>query len=150
MTIETRCLAAADLPALRVLASLASAEGFRFVQRFVDDIAAGSASLHSRTEFFVGVVDDDRLIGFGGVTPDPYVNHEGVGRLRHLYVRPDRRDEGIGAQLVRVLEQHALAAGYAQLRLRTDTSAAARFYERLGYSIVNDDSATHRRVLKLT
>ena len=145
--MATRSLTATDLPELRALAMLAEDEGFRFVRRFVDDIAAGSVQLDSPTEFFLAVVEHDRLIAFGGVTPDPYIGDRDAGRVRRVYVRSGHRNQGIGEQLIRALEQRARAAGYTHLRLRTDTSAAARFYERLGYIATTDNSATHYRTL---
>ncbi|MEP6621904.1 MAG: GNAT family N-acetyltransferase [bacterium] len=144
--MPTRLLTIADLPALDDLGSLSDSEGFRFVRRFIDDITNGRARLDSPCEFFLANTIDERLVGFGGVTTDPYVEDPRVGRLRHLYIRPEVRGTGIGRALVAQLEGRAEGC-YTQLRLRTDTLAAARFYERLGYEAIASDSATHQRVL---
>lgn len=144
--MPTRPLTPADLPALRALAALAEGEGFLFVTRFLDELLARRVRLDAPDEFFVGALIDGQLAAIGGVTPDPYVGDPRTGRLRHLYVRPDHRGEGIGRALVAELERRAEAC-YACLRLRTDTSAAAAFYERLGYHPVTSSSATHQRML---
>jgi GNAT superfamily N-acetyltransferase len=144
--MELRPLQLADLPALRALAPLAEAEGYRFVGRFLAELPA-STVVDDVIAGFVAVFDHDCLIAFGGVTRDPYHTRSDVARLRHVYVRRDRRGEGIGRHLVSALETRARAAGYQLLRLRTDTVAAAHFYEHLGYSIVDEDAATHQRSL---
>jgi len=136
----------ADLPRLRELAGVASAEGFRFLDRFLDDLVADRVQLDAAGEFFVAHVEGERLVSIGGVTPDPYVDDVGVGRLRHVYVHPSVRRAGIGRALVEHLEERARSC-YAWLQLRTDTETAARFYERLGYLPIRSESATHRRPL---
>ena len=146
MTI--RVLTIVDLTTLHELAALGEAEGFRFVRRFVDELTVGHIHLDRPCEFFLGATVDSHLVGIGGVTPDPYVQGPHVGRLRHLYVRPDVRGAAIGRALVARLEARAHQC-YTLLRLRTDTAAAARFYERLGYTAVIDPAATHQRVLTI-
>jgi ribosomal protein S18 acetylase RimI-like enzyme len=145
--VNTRFLDASDLDALLELATLGEAEGFLFVRRFVDDLIGGRVKLADPCEFFLGAFVGDQLIGIGGVTADPYIQDPDIGRLRHLYVRSEFRGSGIGRALVAQLEARARRC-YAQLRLRTDTVVAARFYEGLGYEVVPDASATHRRVLR--
>jgi hypothetical protein len=50
----------------------------------------------------------------------------------------------LGRLLIHALEQRA-AEQYRELRLRTDTPSAALFYEKLGYTPVDDLTATHRK-----
>ena len=144
--METRDLRVTDLPALRDLAAIATAEGYRFVARFLTDLQVSSSS-SERFAGFLGVLDQGRLVALGGVTADPYRPASNVGRVRHVFVHPTRRGEGIGTQLIAALETRALGAGLGLLRLRTDTIQAAEFYEHRGYSPVADDSATHERSL---
>jgi GNAT superfamily N-acetyltransferase len=144
MTI--RPLTLSDLPALEELVPLSEAEGFRFVKRLAEDVGAARVQLDSPCEFFLGCVEEGRLVGVGGITPDPYVSDSSVGRLRHLYVRPEWRRRDVGRALVADLEARA-AHCYSRLRLRTDTPVAARFYENLGFEAIESDSATHLRVL---
>jgi GNAT superfamily N-acetyltransferase len=135
-----------DLSALREMSGIAEAEGFRFVTRLLDDLGAGRVQLDARCEFFLATLDGDQLVAVGGVTPDPYLPDPRIGRLRHLYVRADRRGMGLGHRLVADLERRAVTC-YDLLRLRTDNPAAAAFYERIGYQAVASGSATHQRML---
>ena len=149
LPMSIRSLDIGDLPALHELAALADAEGFRFVRRFLDDVALERVALDAPCEFFPALVEGEQLLAIGGVTPDPYIDDASIGRLRHVYVRPDVRGKRIGRALVRHLEVRA-ARCYASVRLRTDTPAAARFYERLGYDPVDSKSATHQRSIRTT
>lgn len=89
----------------------------------------------------------------GGLTGTVMVGHDGHrGWLYYLAVRPQRRGEGIGRDLVAAAERWltggarsetaavgARAGGGArpvekvQLMIRADNGAATAFYERLGY-----------------
>lgn len=144
--MHTRPLNASDISALGELAALAEAEGFRFITRFLDDLGLGRVRFDTECEFFFATLLGDEVVAIGGVTRDPYVDDAVVGRLRHLYVRPNQRQMGIGRMLVRRLERRA-ASCYTLLRLRTDNPAAAAFYEHLGYTALASGSATHHRVL---
>ena len=144
--METRTLTPADVSIIRDLSRVAEAEGFRFVTRFADECANGGVQLDSPGEYFCGVFEEGDLVALGGVTPDPYVDDAGVGRVRHVFVRPEFRARGVGRMLVDTLEARAQNR-YTRLRLRTDRAAAAAFYERLGYRAISNDSATHERAL---
>jgi GNAT superfamily N-acetyltransferase len=58
-----------------------------------------------------------------------------VPLLTHLEVVPERRNEGIGTQLLRTAEQWLHAAGHRRVALgvNLDNHAAQRLYSRLGY-----------------
>ncbi|GAB2818131.1 GNAT family N-acetyltransferase [Actinocorallia aurea] len=58
---------------------------------------------------------------------------EGVGVLGRLAVRGPARGTGLGAALVRAVEDHARRAGLTAIELHAQTHAAG-FYARLGYS----------------
>ena len=139
-----RRLASSDVDALRTLAAASEAEGFRFLARFVRELADGTVTLGERQDYFLGVFDHGELLAVGGVTPDPYTDRRDTGRIRHVYVAPSFRRTGIGRMLMAALEEHACSS-YAVLRLRTDTAAAAQFYEALGYERTSEPNATHRR-----
>lgn len=61
---------------------------------------------------------------------------DGFAELKRMYVRPTARGNGIGALIVRFLEDQARARGYDLMRLETGfkQSAALLLYERLGYA----------------
>jgi GNAT superfamily N-acetyltransferase len=60
-------------------------------------------------------VDDDDVLGFVSVD---------VGRLEHLYLRPDRRRQGIGTLLLRQAQQ-AEPGGFTVAVFTRNTSARA-------------------------
>lgn len=122
-------------------------EGFRFLARLVDEHERGVATFAGAGEALLGAYDGEALVAVGGVMRDPYAEDAGLGRLRHLYVARSHRRRGIGERIVRALEEHARGT-FAVLVLRTDTEAAARFYEALGYeALPPGGTATHRRRL---
>jgi ribosomal protein S18 acetylase RimI-like enzyme len=53
--------------------------------------------------------------------------------LHHIVVSPARRSSGVGALLVRELIER-VAPGRLTLKVHPDNVAAARFYERLGFT----------------
>jgi GNAT superfamily N-acetyltransferase len=55
--------------------------------------------------------------------------------LQQLWVRPDRRRQGLGAQLVRAFEAHAAHHGCTTVYLETFSFQAPRLYASLGYEI---------------
>ena len=144
--VTIRPLVPQDVTVIEELAGEAEAEGFRFVTRFVAELRSARIACDTPREFFLGAFDLHGLLGFGGVTPDPYVADPTTGRLRHLYVLATARRRGVGRLLVHALEERA-ARAYRRLRLRTDTTVGAQFYERLGYERTDDAHATHTRRL---
>ncbi|MBL0937657.1 MAG: GNAT family N-acetyltransferase [Gemmatimonadaceae bacterium] len=144
---HTHALTIDDLDQVRTLADASLREGFRFVQRFVDDMP--TTALDTREQWFFGVFDDRVLRAIGGVTPDPYALDANVGRVRRVYVAVDVRRQGYGHLLLDALETRARDV-YPILRLNTDTPAAAAFYEQRGYTRIVDESATHMRRIRVS
>jgi GNAT superfamily N-acetyltransferase len=72
-------------------------------------------------------VSGDDVLGFVSVDD---------GRLEHLYLRPDRRRQGLGTLLFRQAQQ-AEPAGFA-FAVFARNAAARAFYERLGCSVVGE------------
>lgn len=62
-----------------------------------------------------------------------------VALLDELYVVPERRNAGIGAQLLHAVEQFAFGRGCELLEINVDGADvdARRFYARHGYACVN-------------
>jgi len=60
---------------------------------------------------------------------------EGVGEVKRMWVDPTRRGAGLGARLLRHLEEVAAAAGHDVVRLDTNgvLTEAIALYERAGY-----------------
>ncbi len=142
-----RPLELADDGALASLAVTAEREGFRFLDRLQTELLVGIQERDGERSFFLAITVASRLAGVGGVTPDPYVSNDLTGRIRHVYVAPEYRRKGLGRLLIHTLEQRATEQ-YRELRLRTDTQSAALFYETLGYTPIDDLTATHRKTCK--
>jgi GNAT superfamily N-acetyltransferase len=129
------------------LLAASTAEGFRFLARLVAEWDSGVGRFDGEGELLLGAYEGTQLVGVGGLTRDPFAAIAGIGRLRRVYVLPAARKRGIGAQLVRALES-AASGHFSELVLRTDTAAAARFYEALGYiPMPSGSTATHRRLV---
>lgn len=128
--------------ALGPLVEAGRAEGLDFMRRLQLELSAGDFGKSGAALF--GSFSGTELVGVGGLTADPYPDAQpGVGRLRHLYVSPRCRRQGVGKALVLVVLKEA-RQHYRKLRLRTDTAAAARFYETLGFVPVSECNATHK------
>ena len=70
----------------------------------------------------------------------------GVGRVRHLYVVEAFRRQSIGQHLLESIVAEARGV-FHELRLRTDSEHAARFYERFGFRGIHGEAATHALTL---
>ena len=138
------CLHPSDLEGLHLLTLLSEAEGFRFLRRFENEWHANVDYVTSNANLFLGAVVKDQLVAVGGITRDPYVQDPAIGRVRHMYVHPAHRRRGIGRALLGELERYACTR-FRQLRIRTDTGAAAAFYVASGFTPVDDPTATHVR-----
>jgi GNAT superfamily N-acetyltransferase len=62
-------------------------------------------------------------------------NHDVSPWLAGLFVVPEHRRKGAGAELVRAIEEQALQRGFSRLYLYT--TDAVGFYERLGWSVLD-------------
>jgi GNAT superfamily N-acetyltransferase len=135
--------------ALAPLLAESTGEGFRFVERLSREWEEGRSRFDKPGELLLAAYDGETLVAIGDLTPDPYSEAPGLGRLRHVYVRADSRRPGIGRRLVHALE-NAAEQTYRALVLRTCTPTAARFYETLGYTLLpTGGTASHRRELRL-
>jgi len=116
--------------------------GYRFVRRLLDDWHSGQNRFDREGEALFGTRVGPALVGVCGLNVDPHAGDAGIGRVRHLYVLEAWRGHGAGRRLV----ERVLAAArprFRELWLRTDSAAAAAFYERLGFRAISHSSATH-------
>jgi putative acetyltransferase len=72
----------------------------------------------------------DRLVGVGGWSPDGMVAE--IAWLRYLFVHPDSARQGVGRQLVGVIEADARGRGKSTFRVWSSLNAVG-FYTALGY-----------------
>lgn len=119
----------------------AAAEGYRFVETLREEWRAGH--YHDGDERFtlLAAYRDGELAAIGAVTPDPYDPEDDLLRIRHVYVRPLCRRDGIGRQLGAALVQQGLALA-SKLSLNAADSGAAAFWENFGF---RPDSGGTRR-----
>ncbi len=110
-----------------------------FVRRLFEDHATGVNRFDRPGERLLGAWHGGRFVAVGGLNCDPYAADDGIGRLRHLYVRASHWRLGIGALPVRALLREA-EGRFRVVRLRT---AAAAFYRRLGFVGAAEPNATH-------
>ncbi|MFQ4139459.1 GNAT family N-acetyltransferase [Nodosilinea sp. PGN35] len=120
------------LPSIHPLVAESRTEGFRFVERLIEEYRSGLNRFDRPGEVLLGASVEGAMVGIGGLSRDPYFNHPAVGRLRHVYVRAAWRRRGVGRVLVMALLE-AARPHYQLLTLRTDTAAATAFYQTLGF-----------------
>jgi len=131
-----------DLLVPETLQHEASQEGCGFVERLVSEWRDGSNRFDRDGEIlFAGHLVGGEMVAVGGLNRD-FAHHSGVGRLRHIYIRPAFRRRGIASALIGRLELHGRLS-FRSIRLRTDSSVAARLYESRGYQPINSETATH-------
>lgn len=84
-----------------------------------------------RVRFLVARSSEGRAQGCGAVVFDD----QGAAELKRMFVAPDARGKGLGARLLRRLEDEARQAGARVLRLETGPlqAAALALYRRHGY-----------------
>jgi GNAT superfamily N-acetyltransferase len=123
----------------------AAGEGFRFLDRLVDEWGSGTNRFDKPGELLIGAFRADSIIAVCGLNRDPYADRDEIGRLRHLYVRPSARCCGVGSALVGHLLSRAEEA-FRVVRLRTATPGASALYIRHGFVLVTDPAASHVKV----
>jgi GNAT superfamily N-acetyltransferase len=133
-------------PQLVDLEREASAQGFNFLGRLIDEWHTGKNRFDKPGERLLLAAERERIVGIGGLNVDPYEPGGDTARLRRLYVANDFRRRGVGEALVSALLEEA-SRRFRVVRLSTDTDAAAAFYTRLGFSAVDDETATHIKAL---
>lgn len=118
-----------DLPALQ---DEAADEGYRFVEGILEEWDAGRYAGEDEQSTLLAVYREGVLAAIGAVTPDPYDPAPDLLRIRHVYVRPANRREGVGRVLAGALIQQGLALA-PRLSLNAADAGAAAFWEALGF-----------------
>jgi GNAT superfamily N-acetyltransferase len=118
-----------DLPALQ---AEAAAEGYRFVEGILEEWDAGRYAGEDERNTLLAVYREGELAAIGAVTPDPYDPAPDLLRIRHVYVRPGNRREGVGRVLASALIQQGLALA-PRLSLNAADAGASAFWEAMGF-----------------
>ncbi len=121
----------------------ARAAGLSFMDRLRDEWLSGALCFDRPGELYLGAWEEDRLLGTGGLSLDPYEPLPGLARVRHVYVLAGARRRGIGSRLMANLLDHG-GRHFSLVRLRTHNPDAARMYERLGFAPSDLPGETHR------
>ena len=130
------------VPGLEQLQAEALHEGILFIERLCQEWENGKNRFTGPGEKLFGCIDQAVLVAIGGLNQDPSDGRRGIGRIRRVYVRPAWRNKGIGQALIHTLVEHARTS-FTAVHLRTDNPAAARLYERIGFSHSLAVNATH-------
>ncbi|MBR3191507.1 GNAT family N-acetyltransferase [Bosea sp. (in: a-proteobacteria)] len=117
------------LPALQ---DEAAAEGYRFVEGILEEWDAGRYAGKDERNTLLAVYREGALAAIGAVTPDPYDPAPDLLRIRHVYVRPGNRREGVGRVLASALIQQGLALA-PRLSLNAAGAGASAFWEAMGF-----------------
>lgn len=129
---------------LAVLVAESQQQGFRFLCRLQTEFQSGTNDFRLPGEGLFAVFEAERLVAIGGVNQQSGMPY--TGRLRRFYVAADYRRQGVGRELLTVIEQ-AAASCFRELYLFTDTLEAAQFYQRQGYVAVSLPDVSHRKTL---
>jgi ribosomal protein S18 acetylase RimI-like enzyme len=118
--------------------------GFRFLQRLVEEYKNGSNTFKKPGEALFGVFNKDgKLIAIGGLNVDPFSKDHRIGRVRRFHVSIDYRRVGLGSLLLDKIITHA-KNHFDILVLHTDTEQADKFYTAYGFSKTNNyPNSTH-------
>jgi GNAT superfamily N-acetyltransferase len=129
----------AGLEALHVEAKR---DGYDFIDTLVDEWTSGANRFEAPGEVLCGHLDHGQLVAVGGLTIDPFTTELQTGRIRRVYVRSAWRNQGIGRALVSTLVEEARKS-FRHVRLRAENENAARLYESMGFTPIEDPGATH-------
>lgn len=89
--------------------------------------ARDSDAFHILAEF------NGKVVGVGCI----HKLEQGVGRIRYMGVDDDYQQQGIGQNIVKLLEENAQSNGLTKIRLWA-REIAIEFYTKLGYKIIGD------------
>ena len=130
-----------DFAALRVAAER---EDFHFLGRLAQRWDGARYDADDLASVW-GVRVDGALAAIGAQTYDEYDPSPSHRRIRHFYVRPDRRRSGVGRALAQQLikDAHAIAP---RLHLRATHAASRAFWEAVGFARVDREDRTHELV----
>ena len=130
-TVRLEETAPTDPRAVAAMAAYFAEIGERFGFEPGDAWQHDAASMAAPDGFFVVATSDGEPVACGGVQRLP----DGAAEVKRMWVHDDWRGAGLGARLLRHLEDLARARGHAVVRLDTNDTLveAIAMYERAGY-----------------
>lgn len=131
------------LPAdIELLAEAADAEGVGNMRKLISAWHSGEQRFDQRGAALFAARSDGVLAGVGGVKPEENLA-ESAMRMHRFYVHPSFRRLGIGRRLAHVAMTSALSQASLLTCHARASSAAAPFWESLGFVPVNHENFTH-------
>ena len=121
-----------QFPFLEEFIQESSKEGLSFLKRFKAQYISGDNRFEAEGEGFFFYLQGDQLVAVCGVNIDPYLDDPEVCRLRHLYVHPQFRKNGIGKKLTMHCIEFA-KTNFQLMTLRTFDENASDFYKAVGF-----------------
>jgi drug/metabolite transporter (DMT)-like permease/GNAT superfamily N-acetyltransferase len=133
---EVRPLSTSDPTAATLLNAYAAEIESRFVDRPACRVETIADEYVEPGGTFLVVYEDGEAIACGGIR----ALDDGAAELKRMYVVPDARGRGVGAELLARLEDEARRLGYRRLRLDTASQLkeAQALYRGAGYAEVPD------------
>jgi drug/metabolite transporter (DMT)-like permease/GNAT superfamily N-acetyltransferase len=134
--LDVRPLATSDPTAAALLNAYAEEMAERFAGRDPCRVETVATEYVEPGGTFLVVYDDGEAVACGGIRALP----DGSAEVKRMYVAPDARGRGIGAQLLDRLENEARRLGYPRLRLDTGAQLkeAQALYRAAGYAEIGD------------
>jgi drug/metabolite transporter (DMT)-like permease/GNAT superfamily N-acetyltransferase len=134
--LDARPVATADPTAAALLSSYAGELADGGVACDLHRVETIAADYEDPRGTFLVAYDDGRPVACGGIRP----LGDGTAEVKRMYVVPEARGRGFGAQLLARLEDEARRRGYERVRLDTAASltAAQGLYRGAGYEEIGD------------
>jgi DNA-binding MarR family transcriptional regulator/predicted N-acetyltransferase YhbS len=133
-TVRLEDLPPTDARAVEAMAAYFAEIGRRFGFEPGDAWRVDAESMTAPDGFFVVATSDGEPVACGGVQRLP----DGPAEIKRMWVHDGWRGAGLGARLLRHLEDRARAHGFAVVRLDTNDTLteAIAMYERAGYRAI--------------
>jgi GNAT superfamily N-acetyltransferase len=122
------------------LAIEARREGYRFLDRLIDEWSDGSNRFDRNGECLLMVFIGKVPAGIGGLTAEPRI--AGALRMRRFYIHPSARGQGIGRMLADALIGRARQMT-TLLTVHSGTGDASAFWQALGFQECFGDGYSH-------
>jgi len=140
--MEIKKIKDSSIGLLEILANEANSEGYRFVQRTIDEWKNDINIFSKKGEILFGIFISDLCIGIDGLNVDPYIDDPNIGRIRHVFISLKYRRKSLATLLLRKIIQIG-AKHFELLHLYTENPNASSFYESLVFIESKAEKETH-------
>lgn len=141
--METIVPVQVELPAdIELLAAAADAEGVPNMRKLISAWRSGEQRFDRNGAALFAAYAGRGLAGVGGVKPELNLVEPAM-RMHRFFVHPSCRRLGIGRRLAQAVMTHALSQVEVLTCHAHASSAAAPFWESLGFQAVNHPHFTH-------